>query len=158
MIFANVIFPAFTAPYVSYLFFPMAATAAILSEIVVFKLRYHELSLIRATGVTLIANLVSWIAGVILGFLLPSGLIPKVVGSGNQQFTTITQGPHFDSLMWIGFAVAFLLSVLIEFYIWKIFQRKSPLPKLLTTTTTAHIVSYALLIGIAFAYIKFHWW
>lgn len=158
MILANVIFPVFTAPYIAFFLFPVAATAAILSEIIVFKKRYQKLSWMRATGVALFANLISWFAGIILGHFLPSGLVPQVTGSGEEQLTRLTLGPNYYLLMWIGFAVAFVLSILIEFYVWKIFQLKSPLSKLFKTTTLAHVTSYALLIGIAYMCIKNNWW
>jgi hypothetical protein len=158
MILANVIFPAFTAPYLSFLFFHTAAAAAIMSEILVFKFRHKTLTWGRTVYVALAANITSWIAGVILGLVLPSGLVPKVMGAEGRQFTTITQGPHFDALIWIGFGVAFVLSIQIEYLVWKRCQRRLPLVGLFYTTFIAHIASYALLIGIACAHIKLGWW
>jgi len=155
---ANVIFPAFTAPYVSYFLFPVAALAAILGEVLVFKLRCSRLSWKRVINTTLYANLISWIAGVILGAVLPSGLAPQVVGSADRPATIITRGPNFELLMWSGFGVAFCLSILIEYQVWKRFRKEEPLPGLFRTTVLAHITSYLLLIGIALMYIKLHWW
>jgi len=151
---ANVIFSAFTVPYVSFLLFPVAATAAMVSEIAVFKLRYHQLSWRRSIGVTVAANLVSWFVGIVLGCFLPHGLVPKIQGSGDHPVSILTPGPHFNALMWAGFAVAFLLSIVIEFYVWKWYQKRSPLPKLLATTALAQGASYTLLIGIAWIYLE----
>jgi len=155
MFFADVIFPAFSAPYLSLLFFPIAALLAISSEIFTFKCRYKSLPLSRTVWITLVANFVSWMIGLLLSLVLPSGLVPKIMRSG---FKTIAPGPHFQVFVICGFIVAFILSIVIEYFVWKRLSKKSPLPSLSVTSFIAHIASYGILILIAYLYIHFNWW
>ncbi|MDD5260441.1 MAG: hypothetical protein PHD76_01195 [Methylacidiphilales bacterium] len=159
MFLADVIFPAFSAPYFADFFFPMAAGLAIASEILVFKFRYKSLlSWFRACWFAILANIVSWIFGLILSLILPSGLVPKVERAGDHPISIITQGPNFTILMICGFILAYLLSICIEYAVWRRLLKSSPLPSLFTTCIIANTVSYCLLVSIAYAYIHFNWW
>jgi hypothetical protein len=77
MLFADVIFPAFASPYFSILFFPVAGVCAITTEVLVFRRYNRGISLWRIVGFVIYANVVSWVAGTIIGFVLPSGLTPR---------------------------------------------------------------------------------
>gem|GEM_PF-1953234 len=158
MFFADVIFPAFSAPYISCFFFPAAAAAAIFSEFIVFKLRYKSIPWPRLAFITLIANLCSWFLGVALSLVLPSGLIPKAIPNRGNPISIITQGPHFDRLLIYGFILAFLLSIFVEYFVWRAFQRSNPVRGLFATCTLANIASYSILVGISYSYIHFGWW
>jgi hypothetical protein len=114
MLLADVIFPAFSAPYLSLLFFPIAALLAISSEIIAFKCRYRSLPISRTVWIALVANLVSWMIGLILSLVLRSGLVPKIMRGG---FKTVEPGPHFQVFVICGFIVAFILSVVIEYFV-----------------------------------------
>lgn len=146
---ANVIFPAFSAPYVAQLLFPIAGIATILTEVWWFRKKYESLEFLPTLLFVAVANVISGAAGFLLSSMLPSGLVPKVIHSGDRPFTTVTQGPNFLPLMIIGFLVALVLSILIEYPIWKWLTRKSLLPNLFANVSLAHVFSYAALILIA---------
>lgn len=145
MLFANVIFPAFSAPYVSLFLFPIAGIATLVIETVIFKIRHKELSGYRVLGFVIVANIVSWMFGSALSYLLPSGLTTKSVESGGHELTIMTQAPNFGTLVIIAFIVAFFLSILIEFFVWKGLTHKRHLSNLFMTTCLAHIASYVTL-------------
>lgn len=146
---ANVIFPAFTAPYYSYFFFPLAGIAAVAAEVVILKKRHPALTLTRVFIFTLVANIASWMLGIAISSQLPSGLTPKVIQNGDHEFSTISQGPHFNQLVLAGFGVAFILSILIEYPVWKYLTRRKMLPRLFISICYAHVASYIALIGFA---------
>lgn len=159
MFLADVILPAFSAPYFADFFFPVAAGSVIASEIFIFKLRYKSLlSWSRSCGFTFLANVVTWIFGFFLSFIFSSGLVPKIVRDGDHFATTIAQGQNFEVSMIFGFILAYFLSVFIEYVVWQRLRRSSPLPSLFVTCIIANTTSYCLLIGIAYAYIYFNWW
>ena len=149
MIFSNVIFPAFSAPYISFILFPVASILAFVTEIIIFRKRYLGLATRQVVLTALLANIISWIAGVLLSSILPSGLVPKIVDEGEKKASIISAGPNFESLVFTAFAVAFLLSILIEYAVWRWIHREPKLPKLFVSTVLAHVGSYMVLIGIA---------
>lgn len=149
---ANIIFPAFSAPYYSQLLFPIAGIAAILMEVLIFRKRYASLSVFKVVIFALTANIVSWIAGIGLSHFLPSGLVPKMVPAGDRDVSILTTGPNFGSLVALSFGTAFILSILIEYLIWKTLTFRTLLPNLFRTTCIAHIASYLVLILIGVIY------
>ena len=146
MLLANVIFPAFSAPYFSQLFFPVAGIAAILTEVFVFRKVYSSLSFYKTLGFVLIANIVSWIAGIILSNFLPSGLAPRVIQAGEKEVSILGRGDDFGTLVIVAFFVALVLSILIEYPVWRFFGRKLDFPRLLRTVCIAHVASYTVLV------------
>jgi branched-subunit amino acid ABC-type transport system permease component len=146
MLQANVIFPAFSTPYFLHLLFPIAGIAAILAEVFVFRRRYQTFTIFGALSPVLVANVISWIFGIVLSLILPSGLVPKIVKSGDQEVSILSRGPDFGVLVAAAFGVAFVLSIVIEYPVWKFLTRKDPLPNLLRTTCIAHVASYSVLI------------
>ena len=78
---ANVIFPAWSAAYLSSLLLPVAGIGALTTECFVFLiLQRGALSRVSLIGVVLAINVLSWIVGTALGFLLPTGLVPVLHG------------------------------------------------------------------------------
>ena len=146
MLLANVIFPAFSATYFLHLLFPIVGISAILAEVFVFRRRYQALTFFGALIPVLVANVISWIFGVVLSAILPSGLVPKIVKSGDQGVSILSRGPDFGVLVAAAFGLAFVLSILIEYPVWKFLFRKDPLPNLFRTTCIAHVASYSALI------------
>jgi len=146
MLLANVIFPAFSAPYFSQLFFPVAGIAAILTEVFIFRKVYGSLSFSRTLGIVLIANIVSWVAGIVLSNFLPSGLAPRVIQAGENEVSILARGDNFGTLVIAAFFIAFILSILVEYPVWRFFGRKINLPRLFRTVCIAHVASYTVLI------------
>jgi len=143
---ANVIFPAFSAPYFSQLFFPVAGIAAILTEVFVFRKIYNSLTFFRALGFVLAANIFSWIAGMVLSNFLPTGLAPRVIQAGENEVSILGRGDNFGTLVIVAFFVAFVLSILIEYPVWRFFGRKIEFPRLFRTVCIAHVASYTVLV------------
>jgi hypothetical protein len=103
---ANVIFPAFSAPYVTEIFFPIALVSALAVEAVTYKLIDKSLTIPSILVLVAIVNTLSWVIGIIITNQLPSGLIV----SGD----ILTTGPNFSFYATLGFIVAYILSVIIE--------------------------------------------
>jgi hypothetical protein len=85
---ADVIFPAFMAPYASALLLPVALIAILVSEAVVYRIAWRHLSIGIVVLLDICANLVSSVVGMVIASFLPSGLMldPKnhMVQGGGQ--------------------------------------------------------------------------
>lgn len=143
---ANVIFPVFTAPHVLPLLFPLAAFAAVASEFGVMVKRHPGLEVLHVVGITLLANFLSWMAGVGLGLLLPSGLEQKTVDSETGNRVILTQGSNFLTLLVFAFLLAFLLSILVEFGVWR--RCKMQESGLFKSVAIAHLFSYCAMLAL----------
>jgi len=157
IILANVIFPAFAAPYVSAMFFPVAAIAAMLTEAVVFRALNRDLSWRRTVSTVLVINIASAIVGFAIAAALPSGLEPTVMGEGENQFETIQPGPKFGMYAVLGYVLAFVLSILIEWGIVRTSRRVVKLAKPFITVALANAASYAVLIVLSMVGARFFW-
>ncbi len=142
-ILANVIFPAFTTPYFSPLLFPIAGIAAVVTEFICYR-RFSPHPERPSFGDIIGANLLSWLAGILISFVLPSGLVPKTLPSGSQ---TITQGPHFTTYAIIAFFVACILSIFIEgwFIRWSARAEPDPVTGIFRLSAVANVASYIVL-------------
>ncbi len=154
MVFADVIFPAFSAPYFAFWFFPGAAFLAMLAEVFVFKLTNFDLGWRRACAGVAGANLLSWFAGVALSLVMPYGLasVPHPMPNGQIHYF-LEPGPLFPVFLVFGLVLAYLLSILIEVRFWRRFTRRNPLANSLKTTIWANTASYLVLIAVAAFYI-----
>jgi len=157
IILANVIFPAFAAPYVSAMFFPVAAIAAMLTEAVVFRVLNRDLSWRRTVSTVLVINIASAIVGFAIAAALPSGLEPTVMREGENQFETIQPGPKFGMYAVLGYVLAFVLSILIEWGIVRTSRRVVKLAKPFITVALANAASYAVLIVLSMVGARFFW-
>jgi len=155
MILANVIFPAFTAPYFSPLLFPVAGIAAVVTEFVCYR-RFSSRPERPSFGDIIGANLLSWFVGIVLSFFLPSGLVPKVLPSGSQ---TITQGPRFTTYAIIAFFVACALSIFIEgwFIRWSTRTEPEPVTGIYRLSAVANIASYIVLGVLVWVWVTWIW-
>ena len=139
MVLGNIIYPAFLDPYVVQLM-PLTGIAAFAAEVAVFGIAYGKSGLRGLSLIVLAANLVSSLAGVVLAFLLPSGLSGEVAGR-------ITHGPAWGQLATVSWLVACLVSVVIEYPVLKLATRKRGLRRLSLTVTVANVASYLVLFG-----------
>jgi hypothetical protein len=139
MLFADVIFPVFTVPYIAELFMPWLLIPALAVELLVFKCLYRESSWGRLCPTVLGANSGSWFVGIILGlFLLPSGIRQRA------DINLIDFVP--GTLVW-AFIFAFVISVIIEGLIWCAARKDLSRPRLFLATLLANMASYTVLIG-----------
>lgn len=152
---ANVIFPAFTTPYVSPFLFPIAGILAILTEFCCYR-RLSDNEIEPSFGDIVGANLASWLLGVILGGILPSGLIQKSFGDGRL---ILGQGPNFTNYAIIAFFVACLLSILVEagFLRWCRRDREGVMLEYLWLAGLANVCSYLVLGGLVAVFVHFGW-
>jgi hypothetical protein len=134
---ANVIFPAFTAPYVVTIFFPALALSVFCVETLVLYCRERQAGLGNAALWIALANIASWIVGVALSAVLfPSGL-----AAGGP-------GPAFEMLMWIAIPVAFVMSVVIEALVLKALSQKLAKRSPWLTMAIANTGSYVIVTAV----------
>lgn len=134
---ANVIIPAFAAPYVVTVFFPPLILAIVLTETLVVYFRERQAGFGNALLGVSLANVASWIVGVALSAtLFPSGLV-----AGNP-------GPTFDTLMWIGIPVALVLSIVIEAGVLSLLARQLTARSPWTTMAMANVASYLIVTAV----------
>jgi hypothetical protein len=133
IVLANLIFPAFTAPYIAPLLFPIAGIAAIVAETVVFKLLNWHLGLGRILGLVVLANVASGAVGYLIALVLPSGLVGE---------------PH-DVYVILSFVPAWVLSILIEYRVVRAFAQWVTVPRPFSTVAWANTASYLTLFVVA---------
>ncbi len=153
---ANVIFPAFTAPYFSPMLFPVAGISAIVTEFLCYRRLSTHPS--RPSFADIIgANLLSWIVGVVIGFFLPSGLMQKAVPSGSGHI--LTHGPHFTAYAIIGYFGACVLSILIEGWFLRRSAQRDPVPATgwFRLAAVANVASYIVLGLLVWVWITWLW-
>ncbi len=143
---ANIIFPAPSAAYLVNLFFPLSAALALATEFGVFA--YFQRGVMSKSGllgVVVGVNLFSWFVGILLSFLLPNGLVPKLVGAGEHQVHIFTQGPHWGSIALLSFFWACLLSFALECAALGLFRRRLPFQRLALCVGVANVASYCVI-------------
>jgi hypothetical protein len=154
-ILANVIFPAFAAPYFSPLLFPVAGIVAIVTEFVCYR-RFSSHPERPSFRDIIGANALSWFAGILISFVLPSGLATKMLPNGSQH---ITQGPHFATYAIIAFFIACVLSIFIEgwFIQWSARSEPEPVTGVYRLSAIANIASYIVLAVLVWVWITWIW-
>ena len=150
--FANVIWPAFSSPYVVPILVPIAPLILPL-VLVSFGL---EVCLIAASWRDVIprrrlirwvieANCGSWIAGFLITTLLASSILPTGWGTmetGTTGVSIATLGPNFRNLALLSFLPCLFLSVVIEGLVYQLLRRQIALPRFWSTVLRANVASY----------------
>ena len=143
MFFADMVMP-FMLPYMLWLWFFPITFLALMLEMLVFKLAYKNLRLFSVVASTLGANAASWFIGIFLSvLLLPRDLARVPNGHGSFYFV---HGPNYERDIYLGVIVAFLLSIVLEWGVWRIILRNQPRRSLGLMTALANVLSYALLV------------
>jgi hypothetical protein len=127
LIFANVVFPAFFAPYAASTLTPWIGVAALCCELAVFSAFQFALATWWFIIVAfLTANAVSTIVGFILfGFVIPDAPLGRV---------------------WlIAFVPAYLLSVIIEYAVYRAFTRWRTLCRPFVASLASNTMSYLVI-------------
>ena len=156
MPFANVIFPAPSAVYVANLFFPLSAVLALAAEFAVFAyFQRGVMSRFRILAVVVGINLLSWVVGFALSFVLPSGLVPQLVDAGDSPITITTQGPNWNVLAILGFFWACALSFVLEYGTLRLFRRRLPLKNLALCVGLANVASYCVIGAVVAVHLPF---
>jgi len=144
VIFADVIFPIFTLPFF-WFWVPWALPLALASEAAVFWFNYRQIGSWRLLAGVLGANAFSWIIGILIG-MVTIPLLPPNVGMSSDQKTS--EAEYLMPYVLILFFIAFVLSTLLEYPVWKLLGKKRPFKSLLRTTFAANAVSYLILVSI----------
>lgn len=147
---ADVIFPAFTTPYVSVLFFPVAVAAALVAEAGVFRLLNWHLPWRRIAKMVVVINMVSASVGFLIAAFLPSGL--ELNGEHVGQ-----PGAEFGTYAALGYVLAFFLSILIEWGMLRALSRVGEIGRPFLTVALANTASYAVLIVVSVVWRRFLW-
>jgi hypothetical protein len=156
MLLANVIFPAPSAVYAATLFFPLSGVLALATEFAVFAyFQRGVISQFRILGVVIGVNLLSWFAGFVLSFFLPSGLVPQLTGEGDHQIGIITMGPNWSTLAILSFFWACLLSFGLEYAVLRLLRRVLPLKKLALCVGLANVASYCVIGAVVAVHLHF---
>jgi hypothetical protein len=140
MLFADVIMP-FTAAYYAWLWFFPVNILALISEMVVFKIAYRDLSVWSVILGTVGANAVSFLVGSFICAVLLGGIVAMKGGiySGSD--------PHYTYYLIFGILMALFLSIYFELRFWQVAYRKRALGSLDKVCALANVVSYVVLLG-----------
>jgi uncharacterized membrane protein YidH (DUF202 family) len=153
-ILADVIFPAFSTPYVSPLLFPVAGIAAIGTEWFCYR-HFSSSEDYPDLGDITLANLVSWFAGIIISYFLPSGLVAKAFPGGTG--THLSSGPHFTSFAVVGFFLACILSIVIEYGSLRWSTREHQVERLFRLSAISNVAGYLVLGIVVWIWVKWIW-
>jgi hypothetical protein len=129
MLLANVIL-ATQIPYVMALMFCFLVVP--IEAAILYAMERPAVGFGRSIGLVIAANIVSWIAGVVIMFLIP---VPM------SYRTNESQPPYFHGII-VGFIVAYFLSWAIEYWVISRFRR-FPFRRLTWSTGLANAASYA---------------
>ena|SRR5579884_3571544 len=143
---ADVIFPAFYAPYLWQIFDPIAAIAALTTEFVFYKWWSKATQPARLIIVVLVANVASSVAGVIIATMLPTGYEPRFVAGGSGPWAGQTWN-HFAKAAWFA---AFLISIAVEWPVVVAFRRFLYIRRAFVAVVCANVLSYAILLVVLF--------
>jgi hypothetical protein len=153
---AEVIIPAFEAPYLAPLLFPLAGLAAIAVEVLVFWLLNKHLSATKIIAIVVAANVTSGVFGFVITAFLPTGLVPKVADA-EKHFNIMEPGPLFRTYLLLSFLAAFVLSVLIEYAVVRRCEEWARTDRPFRTVTLANLAGYATLMAVAWFWALFPW-
>jgi hypothetical protein len=155
---ADVIFPAPSAAYYALLFIPSAAVAALATEYVVYYWFQEGVANARKmSGIVVGVNIFSWVIGVILSSYLPSFLVPKLIGEGKDQFSVVSEGPHWAIVAEISFVWACFLSTVLEYGALWVFKERLKYRKLGLCVTLANIAGYVAIAGVVALHLLSGW-
>lgn len=133
-ILADFILPAFAEPFLFTLCFPVAAFTVLAVEAAVIRLMNRELSWARIVSLILVINIASTFAGFVFGITLPGSHKPARL---------------FGLYVASGFALACMISILIEWGIVRYIGKLAQLKKPLLSIALANGASYVALIVLA---------
>ena len=105
-------------------------------------------------AVVLILNISSWVIGLLISGLFPSGLVPKLTPSG---VFIIQPGPHWATNAILSFPFACFVSAVSEYIGLRLFYRRIPFRPPGHTIVLANIASYVVLGVTVFVFLHFSW-
>ncbi len=152
---ANIIFPAPSAVYVSTFFIPLATIFALGTEFFVFSRTQRGVaSNGRLLFVVLALNVFSWVIGLFISGLFPTGLVPKLTSRG---VTIIQPGPQWDRIALLSFPFACVVSAALEYLGLRLFFRRLTFRAPLSSVALANVASYVGLGATVFVFLHFTW-
>ena len=143
---ANVLLPAFAAPYFGLLTLPFALVILLVAEFIVLDMLNPSTKRTHIGIAVLLMNLLSTIVGVVIASMLPSG-IETITRNGHE---VPGMGPDWERYALYGVVLAFVLSLLIEGAFLHWIRRGFELARPLLGCLVANCASYASLIVLAY--------
>jgi hypothetical protein len=154
--FADVIFPAPSAAYVACIFIPLSAILALATEFAVYvRFQRGVISLWWLFGIVFGVNIFSWVVGIFLSFLLPTFLVPKLVGDSAHRFTTIAPGPYWGVVAILSFVWACAVSTVLEYFALWLFRKKLGFRQLGSCVTVANVAGYIIIGATVWVFLTF---
>jgi hypothetical protein len=139
----DVIFPAFAAAYAVPAFVWPVTLGALLSEIAVFRFRERRPRFVTTSVAVLLANVLSWLVGLVLTSLLPDGFVSTVRSTGVSMAAPGPLWPTYAAASW---PLAWVLSCAIEYGALFPLRVRLGFTRLLGTVVLANVTSYAVLL------------
>ena len=139
----NVVLPLLAAPYVPAFVNPLVWLAVVALETAVVFAVAQRPGIVRILGMVAIANLVSWMVGVVLAWYLPDGSNRAGMIS---EFNYHAVAP--EAVQRLGFVLAFVLSVAIESLVVALLSRRRPFPRRFLAVLLANAASYSAIAAI----------
>jgi len=138
---ANVIFPAFAAPYFVQAFSPVMIIAVMLLECSVAYYRERQLGAMGSVATVAVANASSWVVGVALAFwVFPSGL-------GQPEDPDVAR--NFNRLVLLSLPAAYFVSILVEAAVYGLLSKQIEIRAPYLLSAIANTGSYVV-IALAF--------
>ena len=149
---ANVIFPAFFAPYVMQILVPVAGLAGLAAEVIFYHWWTGEARIGRLLAMVLVANVVSSAVGMIIAGQLHAGYKPATQTNLNPSW----RGAEWIDYVALAWVLAFVISVAIEWPIVVLFRKFVIIRRAFTASLFANACSYVVLLAMLFLYAISH--
>ncbi len=144
---ANVLYPAFMSPHIAAIFLPLSGLMAFAAEVLIYRHFNKGQYFWFIVWCVLFVNCVSSSFGMWLSDQLPDGYVSGVLGDGDDP--SVVPGPNFLLFSLLGFLLAFILSVLIEWALAPIINKFFKWEISFKTLFLANLGSYLTLLVVA---------
>jgi hypothetical protein len=149
---ANVIFPAFFAPFVAQILVPVAGLMALATEVIFYRWWTGETRISRLLAMVLTANVVSSTVGMFIASQLPTGYAPAHSTSPHSSWRA-AEWSDYAALAWV---LAFVISVVVEWPILVVFSKLVVVRRSIIASFFANACSYVMLLVVLFLYAVSH--
>ena len=134
---ANLIFPLFTTPYIISIFIPVILPIVFIIESIVYrKTSNGTLSWSAIVLLVLVANLISWVIGIIIAAFIPDDII---------NINNFLKDSYHTPSVIFSFILAYIFSVIIEGTVLKFGSKKLGIEKPFYLSLYANTCSYGAL-------------
>lgn len=150
MTLANLVFPAPTLVYALGLFTPFAIVAALATEWFVFEKREVGKQGLALVRVIFHLNFWSTFIGLFVTTRFPSGI--ETAATSPSVRDQLSRSPEYGTFALLGLAIAYVLSIAIEYAALRIFYNDVPWNSPFKTVLIANSLSYPVYISLALVF------